>query len=414
MYALLRLRALSCLGIFIVCFPLLARQAPAWFGWGTTDRAVAQELRRRGVDLGKLNKRGETGLISATRLGNFPRVRRFLEAGADVGAVSLGAYGRSAFHWACFASDSERSGPIIRLMFDHGADVRTADGHGMAPIHLLARVIDKIDRRLDLMEYLFKNGADINVRNGDGDTILHMAGLNREQLFARAYVSRFGPLIDYTIKNDSRLTSSLWARDLGYVAVAQDIERGESESKNRREAVGLTPLMVAMMRREYDRMPRMIRLGANVAAVSNDAFRRTALHFAILRGDIRAIRLLRDAGASVTVSDANGDRPIHLLAHVVDNDNMSIATAREFLRGIDEKELSNVLNGQDDHRETVLHRAIRFRNRALLTFLVEQYSTYLDIDIENDNGISPRELAQKMGLSFIVETIDRVVSVNRA
>ena len=300
----------------LVACPICAKQAPPWFGWNISDRTIDRKLSQRGVSLGTVNDRGDTPLIAAIRLGNVERALKYLRAGADVNAVSLGFYRRSALHWACRTADVTGSERLIHALVEHGAGVRMLDGKGMTPIHHLVS-LDNTERRLNLIEYLVKQGADLNARDNDGETLLHLVAENRNHGFTRRYVDRFGSLLGFSLKDSEGHTASQWARDLGFVAIAEIIEAGEKKAhKLDGGPLGLTDLGVAVLRGETDRVAPLVRLGQLVDGTSRGEFRRTGLHFAVVRGDGPMVLALRRAGASLDRVDSDGDRPIHLLAQV--------------------------------------------------------------------------------------------------
>ncbi|KAJ8391271.1 hypothetical protein AAFF_G00095380 [Aldrovandia affinis] len=75
---------------------------------------------------------------------------------------------------------------------------------------------------------------------------------------------------------------------------------------------GYTPLIIAVVHRQYSVCTLLANHGADVT--SADADRWTALHFAAQNGDDRIVRLLLDRAAGADAEDRDGWTPLHLAA----------------------------------------------------------------------------------------------------
>ena len=97
---------------------------------------------------------------------------------------------------------------------------------------------------------------------------------------------------------------------IGYVAIIRFmLERGADI--NRQCADGNTPLIDAAIMGETEAVNLLLCHGA-VVDLPNGSVQCTALHFACFKGHEGAVRLLLAAGASTTLEDSRGCRPMDL------------------------------------------------------------------------------------------------------
>jgi ankyrin repeat protein len=182
----------------------------------------------------------------------------------------------------------------VRLLIEHGADPNVRDlGDNATPLHFAAA-----SGAIESVRALLGAGADVH---GDGD--LHDGGVI-------GWASRKGneAVVDLLLEHGARhhvfSAMALGDRDLVQTIVEEDPEallRRRSRFENRQTVVhaafappdGLGFLAGAP---DYGMLELLLALGADADAV--DDKERRPLDVALLRGDRRAIDLLRDAGAS--------------------------------------------------------------------------------------------------------------------
>lgn len=109
---------------------------------------------------------GKNKLHKAAQLGNLPRMRKLIEAGADVN--ERGPEGATPL----FFTASCGSIPAAKMLLEHGADVNSAVNEGGTALHSAL-----LKRDADLALFLIDNGADIHKATVAAVTPLHIAAL---------------------------------------------------------------------------------------------------------------------------------------------------------------------------------------------------------------------------------------------
>jgi hypothetical protein len=132
-------------------------------------------------------------------------------------------------------------------------------------------------QKLEIAKILISAGADVNIDDGHGATPLYNSA---------AEPSGVALLL---IQHGARVNSKTrtYIDDPG----------------------GMTPLHKAV--RVPDNVAAIIRAGANLNAV--DGSGNTALHLAVLHGEIASVKLLLEAGADRSIKNRKGKRPLDLL-----------------------------------------------------------------------------------------------------
>jgi ankyrin repeat protein len=104
-------------------------------------------------------------LLSATREGDYEKVKKLIEEGADVNMKDW--IGWTPLHLACWWDHKDYESIMI-LLIEKGANVNAKDNYGNTPLHLTA--IQGYTRRGEL---LIKRGADVNAKDKIGRAPLH-------------------------------------------------------------------------------------------------------------------------------------------------------------------------------------------------------------------------------------------------
>jgi ankyrin repeat protein len=279
---------------------------------------------------------------------------------------------RSAREWHDLAT--ERQLAIARMLLSAGADVHAADRWGRTPLMLAASAQTFLSREtsqgdasmhdfarsapLGYVQLLLSAGADVSARDHRGNTPLHHA-------FCRGFMERAALRVVH------RLVRS---------GVAIDAQN----------ALGQTPLMLAVRGSDARGVRRLLRLGARVDL--RDERGQTVLHLAAVEGrSCRRVlpRLLR-AGADPTLTDADGNTALDAARNQHEDDAVRIlrkvrapeTASREFelAEAIDRHDsaaVRNLLDGGADVRRRIRQqspfvRAVLARDAAIVAELVER------------------------------------------
>jgi ankyrin repeat protein len=192
---------------------------------------------------------GWTGLHCAARVGKADGVRLLLDYGADPNAREAGD-NTGALHWAAASGDLES----VRALLDAGADpIGSGDAHALEVIGWATVWQQPGSIRREVISLLISRGAQHHIFSAIalGDSLAVREVVQRDGAALHRLMSRF--------------------------------EEGQ------------TALHFAISRRCYDVLDLLLEIGADFQA--KDQRGRTALAYAIMRGDREAVRRLRAAGA---------------------------------------------------------------------------------------------------------------------
>jgi ankyrin repeat protein len=160
--------------------------------------------------------------------------------------------GRTPLHYAA-------SREVAEFLLQNNAHVNDLDNDGKTPLHYAV-----LNGRTDVVEVLLENGADVNAKDAFSNTPLKLA-------FANGRIRIAKMLIERAEVDGNVLFDAVWYGDA--------------------ELVG------AILRR----------VDPNV----RDAYGRTPLHIAALRGFVEIVRLLLQHGADPNARDENGRSIMH-------------------------------------------------------------------------------------------------------
>jgi hypothetical protein len=177
-------------GIGEGCFDDLARRLDVSIDLSPVGQQ--SELAVEQIDDGKAVRRPKTAVVAAARDGDLAKLRKLLDAGAD---IETKLQGFTPLHMAVLGGYAEASLELIR----RGADINARDAMGEDPLMLTAlsnRITDADAARI--AEALLERGADVyGPRGRDANprfgqyTPLYMAK-NRKKSKLAAVLRRFG------------------------------------------------------------------------------------------------------------------------------------------------------------------------------------------------------------------------------
>jgi len=158
----------------------------ARLGW---REVVGTHLARDPLAVHRRGVIGETPLHWAAHDGHTEIVRDLLNAGADIEADEIGAYGGKPLHWA-----AEHEPQVVRLLLARGAQVdsrnlKEGDLQGCTPLLMCALQRNDCAECADL---LLAAGADAGAKDAKGRTALSVAEMRGHSRVAGLLRSRGG------------------------------------------------------------------------------------------------------------------------------------------------------------------------------------------------------------------------------
>ncbi len=381
------------LGILLLCFTLFYMHSI--LGQRYFNRALSGNAQRRAVqeasNLDVRNRFGLTGLMFAAIYGQLDLARALVQQGASLNLQGTKER-NTALHLAMNNMRSQISMDVGTYLIDVYANTRIKNKYGQTPLHLTIST-DVDSNWIAMVDRLIKNGSDINAQTNQGDTILHLAVNMKKTVWAQTLLSRYGALLNLNIKNKHGWTPYEYALELGFSDFAKVFQQNPVRRINKagqRDGMGMTGLMLAIMRHDQQAVETMVKDQAVLNERSDDQYQNSALHLALLFEDVSSIATLLKVGASRTTKNAQGEIPLHYLVRMGrPKFRMRAATLL-----LDQK--PETLSVKTDRGDTLLHYIVRFNDIRLLSFLIKRYRQYLDVSIKNKALQTPIALASQM------------------
>ncbi|KAK7074366.1 hypothetical protein SK128_009451 [Halocaridina rubra] len=239
-------------------------------------------------------------------------------------------------------------------IFDN-TDLLARDKKRNTPLHVAA-----LKGHLDIVDYILEytrvdsatcscqsKEALINARNKSDETPLHLAVINKH---TKVVISLVKLNADICAKNKSGNTPLHLAAKLGFEEIAKVLVGAVKSS----DAYETDPLNI--MNKKHQ----------------------TALHFAALIGHVKILDMYLDAGANIISKDENGFTPLHV-AITAGKGNV----LQQFLKCMEKRNLSSILNVTTNTGKTPLHYAAHIGHKELLKMLVDAGA---DINIKDEDG----------------------------
>uniref|UniRef100_A0A8C6Z2X0 Palmitoyltransferase n=1 Tax=Nothoprocta perdicaria TaxID=30464 RepID=A0A8C6Z2X0_NOTPE len=208
---------------------------------------------------------GAWDVVKATQYGLLERCKELVEAGYDVRQPDKENV--TLLHWAAINNRQE----LARFYISKGAVVDQLGGDlNSTPLHWAVR-----QGHLPMVVLLLKSGADASLIDGEGFSGIHLAVLF-QHIPVIAYLISKGQSVDTTDFN------------------------------------GQTPLMISAQKAIGPEPTRfLLKFNPSLNAVDN-VRKNTALHWAVTSGNISAVDLLLEAGASMDIRNGKGETPLDL------------------------------------------------------------------------------------------------------
>ena len=310
------------------------------FALKATPDDVASCL-KAGADLDIRDRDGLTALHIAARYAKNPDIfTRFVEAGIDVDARTVGESSKTALH---IAAQYNNSVDVVARLIDLGADVNVRSRSDVTPLHYAA----ERNHNAAVIEYLIDHGADLDALAWDDAADCHQAAwslanfndaLRQTETYLRlqayaderhAHLAGTCPrLSERDLKKLERLSErrsrkcNRWLEgkpgsffsNTTILGVEQCLAMGVGLTVTDRK--GRNPLHLASaVTDDPDIISRLVEAGADVMATVDDEFMGTALHRAARKNpNADAVARLIDLGADVNAMNAVFWQPLHMAA----------------------------------------------------------------------------------------------------
>jgi ankyrin repeat protein len=337
--------------------------------------ALVERLLAAGANPNMATASGHRPLMEGSRTGRTAVVRALIAAGADVNAADP-FHGQTALMWAA----AHRHPPLVRLLLEHGADVRGRSKVGFSSLMFAAQQGD-----LETTHVLLNAGAELDARTPDGVSALLIASGSVDG-------STSG---QFTIVNPS-----------GHEAVALLLlDRGADP--NATDAFGITPLHAAVRNDRRELARALLMRGANPNArllkprpgiMFGDVDERlwdpgaTPLVVAAKAANVELMKLLVAHGADPSLTSTDGTTALMAAAGVARTEGQTMVTPERALEAaMLALRLGNPIDSVRSDGWTALHGAAYNGADVVVRFLAESGAT---LDVRDKEGRTPLSIAE--------------------
>jgi ankyrin repeat protein len=229
-------------------------------------------------------------LIAQTQLGEYDKVQRLLQDGADANAANAG--GELALPIAAKQGRQD----LVKLLLDFKADLGTScEPDGRDALHLASG-----EGHLAVVQTLLEHCANVAARDKNEETSLHRSSWKGHHAVVQTLLEHGA---DVAARTKSGWTSLLAASDRGHHAVVQTLlEHGSDVSARNKDKE--TSLHKASEKGHPAVVQTLLEHGADVAARTN--WESTSLHLASKEEHLAVVQTLLEHGADVTARDKVG------------------------------------------------------------------------------------------------------------
>ena len=277
-----------------------------------------------------------TALQIAVARHCFEITKFLLEKGAEVNISCAGAPNPlhivlSRYSWATKPEDMA----MIEALLHDGADVTAINEAGESVLHAAARIDS------DVLELLLRNGDEIDARDARGKTVLDVALISRNLRTVKTCIAHGVSVNNSDAKGDSNLHAAIRLYGPSYTEGLHTPLRTQNGSEvlelllksgadiNAKDALGKTPLVVALECRSAVMIRTCVRYGASIneSPDNGDSILHTAAKLASdpemvdflhtgsdIRSDSNVVEFLIRSGADIHAINAMGMTPLDVLA----------------------------------------------------------------------------------------------------
>nr|UEK51564.1 MIB2-like protein [Parasacculina yatsui] len=243
---------------------------------------------------------GRTPLQLACHQGHLSCVLLLISRNADISAADDD--GDSPLHYAAFGNQPE----VIKALLSKGCQCNSVNSSTCAPLHV---AVNK--QHVECVRVLLSAGCDPNLQDSYGDTALHDAIAKHNE--------RIVDLLTGTSSTDLRATNTRGFNTLHHAAL-----KGNLHAVNRilercsalasvAKSDGFTALHLAALNGHSRVVQRLLALSSGAVDVLNGR-KQTPLHLAATQLHVGVVECLVSAGASLSLTDDDGNTCLHLVS----------------------------------------------------------------------------------------------------
>jgi ankyrin repeat protein len=345
------------------------------------DPAVIKALLKAGANANEANGEGETPLMIVARTGNIEAAKLLLSHGAKVNTKEEWG-GQTALMWACAQKQPE----MVQFLISHGANVNdhgvvrdwqrrvTAEGRpknmnhgGFTPLLFAAR-----EGCTECAKHLVKAKADLNLPDPDGTTPLILALMNMRFDFAAYLISAGADVNKWDFYGNTPLYVAIDMHNLprggrpdlpsadttsGFEVAQMLLQHGANPNAQLKLrpryrngvfdrggdqvlSTGATPLLLAAKVGDAESIALLLKYHAMIdlpnsegvtplmaAAGMGHSFNPTRGRYKTDEEAAVAVKLLKEAGASINGHDRGGLTALHSAAEHGWNDTLKLLVA---------------------------------------------------------------------------------------
>ncbi|XP_077288006.1 uncharacterized protein LOC143912590 [Arctopsyche grandis] len=211
-------------------------------------------------------------------------------------------------------ASQQRQIGALRLLIDHGCNVNETNANGWTALHYAVNNGD-----LDAASILIKNNADINIRTVFGrNSALHIAVTKGYDEIVAALLSAKAKV---KIKNGTKRTPLHVAVVENHLHIVRLLLQAGADV-NHRTLDGQAPLHIAAIAGFMEVLRLVLNNGALIESEDDlgrniskrDKLQWTALHHAVVHGNINLCERFLNVGADVNAAVISGETPLHYAA----------------------------------------------------------------------------------------------------
>ncbi|HBL98726.1 TPA: hypothetical protein DDZ86_03730 [Candidatus Dependentiae bacterium] len=248
---------------------------------------IVKRLLESGALVNKGANDGSTPLYIACQNGYEFIVKHLLDSGALVDNGTNA--GCTPLYIAC-QNEYEF---IVKRLLDSKAQVDKSTNDGWTPLYIACR-----KGNLNIVKFLIEHKADVNKKHDDTSSPLY--GVCRKESEDRVQIVKI-LLKEGADPDDSVLHFACLSE---YVKMATALIKGNANINLKSPECGLTPLIIACLKNNYEMVERLVALGANVSLCGD--FNTSPLHAAVITSNKKIIEFLVNNKADLWVTNDEG------------------------------------------------------------------------------------------------------------